>query len=71
MASIAVATGLLLDVVAAAVFGAGRDTDAFVAAARFPLALTAIVMLLVDADHGAELHDLGRDRSTRAARSGS
>ena len=46
MASIAVATGLLLDVVAAAVFGAGRDTDAFVAAARFPLALTAILMLL-------------------------
>lgn len=46
MASVAVATGLLLDVVAAAVFGAGRDTDAFVVAARFPLAITAIMMLL-------------------------
>jgi putative peptidoglycan lipid II flippase len=46
LASVAVATGLLLDVVAAAVFGAGRDTDAFVAAARFPLALTAIWMLI-------------------------
>lgn len=46
MASVAVATGLLLDVVAAAVFGAGRDTDAFVVAARFPLALTAILMVL-------------------------
>ena len=45
-ATIAVATGLLLDVVAAAVFGAGRETDAFVAAARFPFALTAIVMVL-------------------------
>lgn len=46
VATVAVATGLLLDVVAAAVFGAGRDTDAFVVAARFPLALTAIMMLL-------------------------
>ena len=46
MASVAVATGLLLDVVAAAAFGAGRDTDAFVVAARFPLALTAILMLV-------------------------
>lgn len=45
-AAVAVATGLLLDVVAAAAFGAGRDTDAFVVAARFPLALTAIFMLL-------------------------
>ena len=46
MASVAVATGLMLDVVAAVVFGAGRDTDAFVVAARVPLALTAIMMLL-------------------------
>jgi murein biosynthesis integral membrane protein MurJ len=45
-ATIAVGSGLLLDVVAAAVFGAGRETDAFVAAARFPLALTAILMIL-------------------------
>lgn len=45
-ATIAVGTGLLLDVAVAAVFGAGSDTDAFVVAARVPLALTAIFMVL-------------------------
>jgi putative peptidoglycan lipid II flippase len=45
-ATVAVGTGLLLDVAAAGVFGAGADTDAFVAAARVPLALTAIFMVL-------------------------
>lgn len=45
-ATIAVGSGLVLDVVAAAVFGAGRETDAFVVAARLPLALTAILMVL-------------------------
>lgn len=45
-ATAAVGSGLVLDVVAAAVFGAGRDTDAFVVAARLPLALTAILMVL-------------------------
>lgn len=45
-ASVAVGTGLLLDVVMAAVFGAGDGTDAFVAAARVPFALTAILMLV-------------------------
>ena len=46
VATVAVATGLLLDVVAAAAFGAGRDTDAFVVAARLPLGLTAILMVI-------------------------
>ncbi len=46
VASLAVGSGLVLDVVAAAVFGAGRETDAFVVAARVPLALTAILMIL-------------------------
>lgn len=45
-ATVAVASGLLLDVVAVAVFGAGRETDAFVVAARVPLALTAIWMVV-------------------------
>lgn len=45
-ATIAVGSGLVLDVVAAAVFGAGRDTDAFVVAARLPLALTAVLMII-------------------------
>ncbi len=45
-ATIAVATGLLLDVATAGVFGAGADTDAFVAAARIPFSLTAILMVL-------------------------
>jgi murein biosynthesis integral membrane protein MurJ len=45
-ATIAVGTGLVLDVVTAAVFGAGADTDAFVVAARVPLALMAIFMVL-------------------------
>ena len=40
------ASGLLLDVVMAALFGAGSDTDAFVAAARLPFALTAVLMVL-------------------------
>ena len=67
VASVAVATGLLLDVVAAAVFGAGRDTDAFVAAARFPLALTAILMLCRHPGAGADVHHLGDRRSSDAA----
>jgi murein biosynthesis integral membrane protein MurJ len=45
-ATVAVGTGLVLDVVTAAVFGAGADTDAFVVAARVPLALMAIFMVL-------------------------
>ncbi|WP_243058751.1 O-antigen ligase family protein [Nocardioides sp. SR21] len=46
MAMVAVGSGLLLDVVAAAIFGAGRETDAFVVAARIPLGLVAILMVL-------------------------
>lgn len=46
MAIVAVGSGLMLDVVAAAIFGAGRDTDAFVVAARIPLGLVAILMVL-------------------------
>lgn len=45
-ALVAVASGLLLDVTMAALFGAGGQTDAFVAAARLPFALTAILMVL-------------------------
>ncbi len=45
-ATVAVGTGLLLDIAAAGVFGAGTATDAFVAAARVPFALTAIFMVL-------------------------
>ncbi|MGB0100786.1 MAG: lipid II flippase MurJ [Nocardioides sp.] len=45
-ATVAIGSGLILDIVAAAVFGAGRETDAFVVAARVPLALTAIMMLV-------------------------
>ena len=43
---VAVGSGLLLDVVTAALFGAGADTDAFFAAARLPFALTAVLMVL-------------------------
>lgn len=43
---IAVGSGLLLDVVTAALFGAGAETDAFFAAARLPFALTAVLMVL-------------------------
>lgn len=46
VATLALGAGLLLDVAAAAAFGAGRDTDAFVAAARLPLAGTAVLLLL-------------------------
>jgi murein biosynthesis integral membrane protein MurJ len=67
-ATVAVGTGLLLDVAAAGVFGAGADTDAFVAAARVPLALTAIFMVLGNqvlvptfATWNAQL-DAGRER---------
>lgn len=42
-AALAVASGLLLDIAIAAVFGAGRSTDAFFVAARIPLGLLAIL----------------------------
>lgn len=45
-AAVAVASGLVLDVTTAALFGAGPDTDAFVAAARLTFALTAVLMVL-------------------------
>ena len=44
----AVASGLLLDVVIATVFGAGRVTDAFFVAARIPMGITAIVMVVAN-----------------------
>ena len=39
-----VLTGLLLDAVVAAKFGAGRATDSFFVAARIPLGLNAVVV---------------------------
>ncbi len=39
-------SGLLLDVVLAARFGAGRDTDAFFAASRIPIGITALLMTI-------------------------
>lgn len=45
-ATVAVGSGLLLDVVTAVLFGAGAETDAYVAAARLPFALTAVLMVI-------------------------
>jgi murein biosynthesis integral membrane protein MurJ len=45
-AAVAIGSGLLLDLVVAAAYGADASTDAFVVAARIPLALTAILMVL-------------------------
>lgn len=45
-AAVAVGSGLLLDLVVAAAYGANASTDAFVVAARLPLALTAILMVI-------------------------
>ncbi|HVX44263.1 MAG TPA: lipid II flippase MurJ [Mycobacteriales bacterium] len=45
-ALIAVASGLVLDIVIAAGFGAGRGTDAFAVAARLPLGLMAMLMVV-------------------------
>jgi putative peptidoglycan lipid II flippase len=45
-ASLAILSGLLLDIAIAAVFGAGRATDAFVVAARISLGVTAVVMVV-------------------------
>jgi putative peptidoglycan lipid II flippase len=47
-AGISVLFGLLLDVSIAARFGAGRATDSFFVAARIPLLLTAIVMVVAN-----------------------
>ena len=43
-AALAIATGLLLDVVIAARYGAGRTSDAFFVGARVPLGLTVLVL---------------------------
>ncbi len=48
VALVAVLSGLLLDLTVAAVFGAGRETDAFVVAARLPLGLSAVVMVVAN-----------------------
>ena len=44
-AGLAIASGLLLDVVIAARYGAGAETDAFFLAASIPLGIVAIVMV--------------------------
>lgn len=44
-AAVAIASGLLLDVVIAAAFGAGRSTDAFFVAARLPIGAITILGL--------------------------
>jgi peptidoglycan biosynthesis protein MviN/MurJ (putative lipid II flippase) len=44
-AALGVASGLLLDVVIAASFGAGTATDAFFVAARIPLGIAAILLV--------------------------
>lgn len=45
-AAVAIGSGLFLDLVVAAAYGADAATDAFVVAARLPLALTAILMVV-------------------------
>lgn len=45
-AAVAVASGLLLDVVVVTGLGAGRESDAFVVAARLPLGVTAVLIFL-------------------------
>jgi putative peptidoglycan lipid II flippase len=47
-ATVAVASGLLLDISVAAKFGASTDTDAFFVAARIPLGLVAILMAVAN-----------------------
>jgi len=48
IALVAVLSGLGLDLCIAAAFGAGADTDAFVVAARLPLGLSAVVMVMAN-----------------------
>ena len=47
-AGASVAFGLLLDITIAARFGAGRSTDAFFVAARIPLGLVAVVLVVAN-----------------------
>lgn len=47
-AGASVAFGLLLDITVAARFGAGRSTDAFFVAARIPLGLVAVVLVVAN-----------------------
>ena len=48
VALVSVAAGLVLDLTIAALFGAGRQTDAFVLSARIPLGLVAIAMVIAN-----------------------
>lgn len=48
VALVAVLSGLVLDVVVIASFGAGTESDAFVLAARLPLAITAIAIVVAN-----------------------
>ncbi|MDQ6848378.1 MAG: polysaccharide biosynthesis C-terminal domain-containing protein [Candidatus Dormibacteraeota bacterium] len=47
-AAVSVGVGLLLDITIAARFGAGRNTDAFFVAARIPLGLVAVVLVVAN-----------------------
>lgn len=71
--AVAVLSGLVLDLTCAWTFGAGADTDAFVAAARLPLAITAVMVplghqVLVPTFAVWEAEQApGRERDTRGA----